>query len=159
MFSSRIIQKKKSEFYQREQSLWSSRTQKSFSSVIRLENISSFISTMMFNTIICGQRLHSSLRFMGKHVCGLYELIRSNLDTNKQKNWREVESRVKTQLPLRIMSCVQLASKLTSHYKVGSYLYTIIYKKENTLLFKQLHILPPIPWSMIHALSPQKHIL
>ena len=57
-------------------------------------------------------------RFMAKHVCGLYDLIRSNSDTNKQKNWKEVENRVKTQVPLRIMSCVQLASKLTSHYKV-----------------------------------------
>ncbi|XP_015754998.1 PREDICTED: cyclin N-terminal domain-containing protein 1-like [Acropora digitifera] len=57
-------------------------------------------------------------RFMSKHVCGLYELIRSNSETNQQKNWKEVENRVKTQLPLRVMSCVQLASKLTSHYKV-----------------------------------------
>ena len=58
---------------------------------------------------------------MAKHVCGLYELIRSNSDTNQQRNWKEVENRVKTQLPLRVMSCVQLASKLTSHYKVGNY--------------------------------------
>ena len=57
-------------------------------------------------------------RFMAKHVCSLYDLIRSNSDTNQQKNWKEVENRVKTQVPLRIMSCVQLASKLTSHYKV-----------------------------------------
>lgn len=55
---------------------------------------------------------------MAKHVCSLYDLIRSNSDTNQQKNWKEVENRVKTQVPLRIMSCVQLASKLTSHYKV-----------------------------------------
>ncbi|XP_078361348.1 cyclin N-terminal domain-containing protein 1-like [Oculina patagonica] len=56
-------------------------------------------------------------RFMAKHVCDLYELIRSNSETNLQKNWKEVENREKTQLPLRVMSCVQLASKLTSHYK------------------------------------------
>ena len=55
---------------------------------------------------------------MAKHVCSLYDLIRSNSDTNQQKNWKEVENRVKAQVPLRIMSCVQLASKLTSHYKV-----------------------------------------
>lgn len=57
-------------------------------------------------------------KFMAKHVCSLYDLIRSNSDTNQQKNWKEVENRVKTQVPLRIMSCVQLASKLTSHYKL-----------------------------------------
>lgn len=56
-------------------------------------------------------------RFMAKHVCDLYELIRSNSETNLQRNWKEVENRVKNQLPLRVMSCVQLASKLTSHYK------------------------------------------
>nr|XP_058944021.1 cyclin N-terminal domain-containing protein 1-like [Pocillopora verrucosa] len=56
-------------------------------------------------------------RFMAKHVCDLYDLIRSNSETNLQRNWKEVENRIKTQLPLRVMSCVQLASKLTSHYK------------------------------------------
>ena len=55
---------------------------------------------------------------MAKHVCDLYDLIRSNSETNLQRNWKEVENRIKTQLPLRVMSCVQLASKLTSHYKV-----------------------------------------
>lgn len=61
--------------------------------------------------------INSSHRFMAKHVCDLYELIRSNSETNLQRNWKEVENRVKNQLPLRVMSCVQLASKLTSHYK------------------------------------------
>lgn len=64
--------------------------------------------------------INSSRRFMAKHICDLYELIRSNSETNLQRNWKEVENRVKTQLPLRVMSCVQLASKLTSHYKVKS---------------------------------------
>ncbi|RMX44328.1 hypothetical protein pdam_00018874 [Pocillopora damicornis] len=58
--------------------------------------------------------------FMAKHVCDLYDLIRSNSETNLQRNWKEVENRIKTQLPLRVMSCVQLASKLTSHYKVST---------------------------------------
>lgn len=57
---------------------------------------------------------------MAKHVCDLYDLIRSNSETNLQRNWKEVENRIKTQLPLRVMSCVQLASKLTSHYKVST---------------------------------------
>lgn len=68
---------------------------------------------------------------MAKHVCGLYELIRSNSDTNQQRNWKEVENRVKTQLPLRVMSCVQLASKLTSHYKVGIYQH---YKRQKVAI-------------------------
>lgn len=57
---------------------------------------------------------------MAKHICDLYDLIRSNSETNLQRNWKEVENRIKTQLPLRVMSCVQLASKLTSHYKVST---------------------------------------
>ena len=64
--------------------------------------------------------VYFSHRFMAKHVCDLYDLIRSNSETNLQRNWKEVENRIKTQLPLRVMSCVQLASKLTSHYKVST---------------------------------------
>ena len=73
----------------------------------------------------------SSHRFMAKHICDLYELIRSNSETNLLRNWTEVENRIKTQLPLRVMSCVQLASKLTSHYKV---------KSSACLYHKQLYI-------------------
>ncbi|KAK3739312.1 hypothetical protein QZH41_017884 [Actinostola sp. cb2023] len=56
-------------------------------------------------------------RFMAKHVSDLYEFIRSNTDENQKENWGEVEKRIKSQLPLRIVSCVQIASKLLSHYK------------------------------------------
>lgn len=57
---------------------------------------------------------------MAKHVCSLYELIRSNSEENQRRDWNDVENRIKMQLPLRAVSCVQLASKLTSHYKVCS---------------------------------------
>lgn len=70
----------------------------------------------------------SHRRFMAKHVCHLYDLIRSNSETNLQRNWKEVEDRVKTQLPLRVMSCVQLASKLTSHYKARK--WYLMYKQQ-----------------------------
>lgn len=55
---------------------------------------------------------------MAKHISELYEFVRSNNDDNQKRNWHEVEKRIKTQLPLRIVSCTQIASKLLSHYEV-----------------------------------------
>lgn len=55
---------------------------------------------------------------MAKHISELYEFVRSNTEDNQKGNWRDVEKRIKTQLPLRIVSCTQIASKLLSHYEV-----------------------------------------
>lgn len=66
-------------------------------------------------------------RFMAKHISELYEFVRSNTEDNQKGNWRDVEKRIKTQLPLRIVSCTQIASKLLSHYEV-------IFEKKTTFL-------------------------
>ena len=60
---------------------------------------------------------------MVKHIHGLYQIIQSSSAVDKLKNWNEVEARIKVQIPLRLLSCVQLASKLSSNSKVNL-LYT-----------------------------------
>ena len=72
---------------------------------------------MKTGCIHCIYRYVSFLRFMVKHVCDLYEVIRSS-DVNQQHDWNVVEERLKTQLPLRAVSCLQIASKMVSHCKV-----------------------------------------
>lgn len=54
---------------------------------------------------------------MSTHVSGLFHHVRRSSKPNAEKNWEAVEERLKSQLPLRILSCVQLGSKLSSHYK------------------------------------------
>ena len=57
---------------------------------------------------------------MLKHIQEVYDAVRSSSSKDKQADWRSVESRLKEQFPLRASSCVQVASKMTSHYKVSS---------------------------------------
>ncbi|RUS90929.1 hypothetical protein EGW08_001326 [Elysia chlorotica] len=57
-------------------------------------------------------------RFMARHINDLYSHVQ-NSDSNKKKSdWTCILDRVKNQTFLRILSCCQIASKLTSHYKV-----------------------------------------
>ncbi|CAB4019759.1 Hypothetical predicted protein [Paramuricea clavata] len=56
-------------------------------------------------------------RFMIKHIRSLYQFIQTSTAVDKLKDWNEVEARIKVQMPLRLLSCVQLASKLSSHRK------------------------------------------
>ena len=53
-----------------------------------------------------------------KHIYTLYQIIQSSSAVDKQKDWDEVEGRLKVQIPLRMLSCAQIASKLSSHSKV-----------------------------------------
>ncbi len=55
---------------------------------------------------------------MIKHIRSLYQFIQTSSAVDKLKDWNEVEARIKGQMPLRLLSCVQLASKLSSHCKV-----------------------------------------
>ena len=57
---------------------------------------------------------------MIKHIRSLYQFIQTSSAVDKLKDWNEVEARIKGQMPLRLLSCVQLASKLSSHCKVRS---------------------------------------
>ncbi|XP_055958358.1 cyclin N-terminal domain-containing protein 1 isoform X2 [Patella vulgata] len=59
-------------------------------------------------------------RFMTKHVQDLYNHMKTTSSKTKQKDWNEVLDRVQNQLLLRLVSCCQIASKITSHYKVIS---------------------------------------
>ncbi|XP_032242292.1 cyclin N-terminal domain-containing protein 1 [Nematostella vectensis] len=94
-------------------------------------------------------------RFMAKHVCSLYDLIRSTKGVS-QKDWTEVENRIKTQLPLRVVSCVQIASKLISHYKsitpnkARRFLNSISCRYSNASILKsELRILKTLDYSML----------
>ena len=59
-------------------------------------------------------------RFMVKHITELSAHVRNSLSTKSPIEWRDVETRVKNQVPLRAVSCAQLASKLSSHYTIVS---------------------------------------
>ena len=59
-------------------------------------------------------------RFMEKHIVELHLHVQSTQGTSSPISWSEVETRLKHQVPLRAVSCVQLASKLSSHYSIVS---------------------------------------
>ena len=59
-------------------------------------------------------------RFMHRHIVELRDHVRSTQATGSPISWSEVETRLKHQVPLRAVSCVQLASKLSSHYSIVS---------------------------------------
>ena len=59
-------------------------------------------------------------RFMTKHVMELYEHVESTQNSSSPINWQTVEGRLKHQISLRAVTCVQLASKLSLHYKIVS---------------------------------------
>lgn len=60
-----------------------------------------------------------------KHIRSLYQFIQTSSAVDKLKDWNDVEARIKVQMPLRLLSCVQLASKLSSHRKV-KVLYSLL---------------------------------
>lgn len=55
---------------------------------------------------------------MTTHVTELREIVKSSSSTEKQLDWNSVEVRIRDQVTLRAMTCVQVASKMVSHYKV-----------------------------------------
>ena len=59
-------------------------------------------------------------RFMQRHIVELREHVCGTQGTSSPISWSEVETRLKHQVPLRAVSCVQLASKLSSHYSIVS---------------------------------------
>lgn len=59
---------------------------------------------------------------MTTHIAELREIVKSSSSAEKKLDWSSVESRIKDQVVLRAMTCVQIASKVTSHYKVHSIL-------------------------------------
>lgn len=61
---------------------------------------------------------------MIKHVVELHNHLKES-SHNKASDWTEVMKRVKNQVVLRIVSCIQIASKLTSHHRVRSVLHLL----------------------------------
>ena len=59
-------------------------------------------------------------RFMNLHIVELRQHVLGTQGTSNPIKWSEVETRLKHQVPLRAVSCVQLASKLSSHYSIVS---------------------------------------
>ncbi|XP_071941412.1 cyclin N-terminal domain-containing protein 1-like [Antedon mediterranea] len=57
-------------------------------------------------------------RFMVKQVLSLYEYVMSSPTyTHKKQDWQNIIKRLMKQMTLRMLSCIQVASKLCSHYK------------------------------------------
>ena len=52
------------------------------------------------------------------HIEELYTHVRNSSATESPLVWKDVEERLKHQITLRAVSCVQLASKLSSHYNL-----------------------------------------
>ncbi|GFO02219.1 cyclin n-terminal domain-containing protein 1-like [Plakobranchus ocellatus] len=57
-------------------------------------------------------------RFMTRHINDLYAHVQNSNSSKKKSDWACILDRVKNQAFLRILSCCQIASKLSSHYKV-----------------------------------------
>ncbi|XP_070578002.1 cyclin N-terminal domain-containing protein 1-like [Ptychodera flava] len=58
-------------------------------------------------------------KFMSKHLCGLYKYIRTSKKyVDRKKEWEDLETKLSRLMCLRMVSSVQLASKLCSHCKI-----------------------------------------
>lgn len=106
-------------------------------------------------------------RFMSRHVVELLQYVRETQKTDSPIEWSLVEEKVKHQITLRAVTCVQLASKVSSHYtivSVGSakqFLTTRGFRyATNSILQSEIRVLktlnyqvhPPIPLTYVEAL-------
>ena len=57
-------------------------------------------------------------RFMYQHVVEVYEHVQTTKDKESPISWEAVEERLKYQVTLRALTCVQLSSKMSLHYKI-----------------------------------------
>lgn len=55
-------------------------------------------------------------RFMVQHIEELYGHVQNSANSSSPIVWADVEQRLKHQITLRAISCIQLSSKLSSHY-------------------------------------------
>jgi len=64
---------------------------------------------------------------MLKHVQDLHEHVKNSVSIKTRgREWRDIKKRVTNQIVLRVVSCIQIASKLTSHYRVRFYLFFFV---------------------------------
>ena len=57
-------------------------------------------------------------RFMCQHIEEVYDHVQSTQDKESPISWEAVEDRLKYQVTLRALTCVQLSSKMSLHYKI-----------------------------------------
>lgn len=57
-------------------------------------------------------------RFMTKHIVELYEHVQATQESDSPLSWDAVEDRLRHQVSLRALTCVQLSSKMSLHYKI-----------------------------------------
>ncbi|ELU08363.1 hypothetical protein CAPTEDRAFT_213266 [Capitella teleta] len=94
-------------------------------------------------------------RFLVQHIRDLYKHVRESNSKTKMHDWKLIVGRVKKQIPLRIVSCCQLASKLTAHYRVVSPKRAFAYLKElgskysiNSILQSELRVLKTLDYNI-----------
>ena len=56
--------------------------------------------------------------FMSRHISELYHHVQLSQTSQSPISWETVEARLKHQVTLRALTCLQLASKLSLHYKI-----------------------------------------
>ena len=106
-------------------------------------------------------------RFMSHHVVELQQHVLDTKHTQNPIEWRHVEERIKHQIVLRSVTCVQLASKVSSHYTIVSlnsakrFLTAHgFHYATNSLIQSEIRVLrtlnykvhPPIPLTYVEAL-------
>lgn len=60
------------------------------------------------------------VKFMSKHVTELYAYVQSTKNFQSPIDWVTVQDRLTHQVTLRAVTCIQLASKVSLHYKIVS---------------------------------------
>lgn len=60
------------------------------------------------------------VEFMSKHVSELYMYVQSTNSLSSPIDWEAVQNRLTHQVTLRALTCIQLASKVSLHYKIVS---------------------------------------
>jgi hypothetical protein len=103
-------------------------------------------------------------RFMTRHISELYEHVQSTVDTANPLNWEVVETRLQHQVTLRALGCLQLATKLSLHYKIisinriRSYLAGCGFRYTSTSLVQsEIRILKTLDYKVHHP-SPLDYI-
>jgi len=106
-------------------------------------------------------------RFMSRHIVELIQHVRETQNTDNPIEWSLVEEKVKHQITLRAVTCVQLASKVSSHYTIVTvanaqqfltsrgFRYatnSIIQSEVRVLKTLDYQVHPPIPLTYVEAL-------
>ncbi|VDK49992.1 unnamed protein product [Anisakis simplex] len=102
-------------------------------------------------------------KFMLVHVDDLYKTVYETPHpiAHKQNEWERIEANISRQIPLRILSAIQIASKLHSYHdslsrsmvklalKTLGYAYTV-----NSVMRSEIRILSSLDWNVSSRQSP-----